>query len=326
MRCDKCGSEVKEGKKFCTSCGAPVPDTPVVPLQQAAPTPPAPYSPTSGAPKTKRSRTTTVVVIAVIALLVVEATYRARFKSGGKGILRVTVTDSEDKAVINDSITVRSSDRTQKKGVKFHMTQSSGKPLEAKATLQVSKGQSKLRGSQTLSLTAVAGKGKELLLQEAKASATKKLADATSAVKEAAAMGVDTTDLVSMLSDATSRLEKARTAEQANEAASIADSVIAECAVRKASAAQAQAREADIAAARQVMFDYANAEKGNTESISLVDFSMNDARTSASGTYSGMVTVHTDPDNAGMTNVFHVTAQKQGGQWVVTDFTYEHVL
>lgn len=261
-----------------------------------------------------------MVVIAVIALLVVGGA------AAGIVAWRVAVTDSEDKAVINDSITVRSSDRTQKKGVKFHMTQSSGKPLEAKATLQVSKGQSKLRGSQTLSLTAVAGKGKELLLQEAKASATKKLADATSAVKEVAAMGVDTTDLVSMLSDATSRLEKARTAEQANEAASIADSVIAECAVRKASAAQAQAREADIAAARQVMFDYANAEKGNTESISLVDFSMNDARTSASGTYSGMVTVHTDPDNAGMTNVFHVTAQKQGGQWVVTDFTYEHVL
>ena len=393
MNCEKCGSEIKVGKKFCANCGAPAKspadEAPTVEMKPVAPaaapqpttrmqpvTPPGatPYAPVMTSTKPKKSRAAMIVVIAVAALvviggaaagivawrvavsnrlvasvesidlaradgksldlkkfaldetLVLEATYRARFKKGGNGILRITVTDSDDNEVMRDSFTVKSGGALQKRDVKFHMTRSSGKPLSARASLEVSKDRKKATGSRTMSYTAVAGKGKEVLLQEAKDAATKKLEEATAAVKEVTGMGVDTTDLVNMLSDAVNKLASAKTAEQANEAGSIADSVINECNVRKASMADARAREADIAAAKQVMFDYADAEKGNTESISLVDFSMNDARTEATATYSGMVTVHTDPTNAGMTNYFYLTAAKQGGQWVVTDFRYEHVL
>ena len=405
MDCEKCGSEIQDGKKFCTNCGAPAgrggdesptvqmqpvsgaappqPTTQMQPVPMVPPAPPAapvvppgaaPYQPLAASPKPKKSKAAVIALVVIAALvvigaavagivlwrvavsnrlvasvqsidltrsngrdldlkkvpldetLVLEASYRSQFKQGGKGVLRMTVTDSEDNEVIRDSFTVKSSGKMQKKDVKFHMTQSSGKPLTARASLEVSKDQKKATGAQSLSYTAVAGKGKELLLQEAKDAATKKLDEATAAVKEITDMGVDTTDLVDMLSDAVNKLDGAKTAGQANEAGSIADSVINECSIRKTSMAEAQSREADIAAAKQVMFDYADAEKGNTESISLVDFSMNDARTQATATYSGMVTVHTDPTNAGMTNYFYLTADKQGGQWVVTDFRYEHVL
>lgn len=255
--------------------------------------------------------------------LVLQTTYDAHFKDGGNGKLKVTVTDSEGSEVVGDSFVVISSDKPQKKQVEFHMTQSSGKPLKAQAQLEVSKGSKKATDTGSLSYTAVAGKGKEAQFAEAKGAALKKLTDATSAVKEIAALGINAADLTSMLSDATGKLAKATTAQQANEAGAVGDVVLAECASRKKSQQDSQARNADIAAAKQVMFDYANAEKGNAESISLTDFSMNNEGTVASATYVGFVTVHTDQDNAGQKDIFYVTAGKQNGQWVVTDFRYE---
>jgi len=255
--------------------------------------------------------------------LVLQTTYDAHFKDGGNGKLKVTVTDSEGSEVVGDSFVVISSDKPQKKQVEFHMTQSSGKPLKAQAQLEVSKGSKKATDTGSLSYTAVAGKGKEAQFAEAKGAALKKLTDATSAVKEIAALGINAADLTSMLRDATGKLAKATTAQQANEAGAVGDVVLAECASRKKSQQDSQTRNADIAAAKQVMFDYANAEKGNAESISLTDFSMNNEGTVASATYVGFVTVHTDPDNAGQKDIFYVTAGKQNGQWVVTNFRYE---
>lgn len=258
--------------------------------------------------------------------LVLEATYRASFPQGGSGTLSLTLTDSAGDELMEDTFEVRSGGGLQKKKAEFHLTQSDGKPLKAKASLEVEQGARKASGGKTLTCTAVKGKGKEVLFTEAKDAATKKLSEATGAVKELTDAGIDTSDLVAMLSDALGRLEAAKTAEQATEAGALADAVLKECQVRKASYNDAQAREADIAAAQQVMYDYAWAERGNSETVSLVDFSMNNERTQASATFVGPVTAHTDPDNAGMTNYFYLTAQKQGGQWVVTGFRYEHVI
>lgn len=42
MDCEKCGEELTQGKKFCTHCGAPAPDSQAGPTEPQAPTPPAP--------------------------------------------------------------------------------------------------------------------------------------------------------------------------------------------------------------------------------------------------------------------------------------------
>lgn len=252
-------------------------------------------------------------------------TYKARFKQDGSGVLKVAVTEPGGTKLIDKSYDVTSSDKPQSKDVKYTMTRGSGKPLTARAVLTVLQGKTKLTGTRSLAYTAVEGKGAELQLEEAKDAALKKCQEATSAVTELSSLGIQASDLADRLSKAVGDLKAATTAAQANAVAATAQGVIDECNARKASAQQQQAHDQDVASAKQVMFNYANAEKGNAESIELADFSMNDAGTVANATYRGMVTVHTDPTNAGQIDYFYVTAEKQGGQWVVTNFRYEFV-
>lgn len=257
--------------------------------------------------------------------LVLKVDYRARFKGDGKGTLRLTVTTSEGDRTIDKSYDLKSSGETQTRELKYSMNKGSGQPIEAKAKLTVEQGNKDLKNSKTLAYTAVKGKGAELQLSEAKDAALKKCDEATAAVKELTSLNIDAADLAARLSKALDDLKSATTVAEANAVTQTAQGVIDECGARKTAAANEQARNQDIAAAKQVMYNYANAEKGSAESIDLIDFSMNDQRTQANGTYMGMVTVHTDPDNAGQKDYFYVTAEKQNGQWVVTNFRYEFV-
>lgn len=83
MFCEKCGKEVKEGKAFCTECGAPVKQMPAAAPGQPAPPPPAaqpippaaaPGLPGVAAPvPQKKKRTGLVVGIVVTAVVIITA-------------------------------------------------------------------------------------------------------------------------------------------------------------------------------------------------------------------------------------------------------------
>ncbi|MHB8895848.1 MAG: hypothetical protein ACYC99_11835 [Candidatus Geothermincolia bacterium] len=169
----------------------------------------------------------------------VTVNYKARFKDNGSGTLRITVVNSEDKSIVDKTYDVKSSDQVQKQKMEFSMTEGSGKPLTAKAKLDVTQGATKLTDSKALAFTAVVGKGQELQLKEAKAAATEKCREATDLLKAAAGQ-VTVTDLADRLSKTLTDLEAAKTAAQADAAKGAAQAVIDECNARLAAAKQKQ--------------------------------------------------------------------------------------
>jgi len=114
------------------------------------------------------------------------ATYTARYKEDGAGKLRLSIGNSDGEKIIDETFDVKSSGGPQTQSVKFSMTKGSGKALQAKAQLTVTSGDEKMADSSTTSYTAVEGLGKEAQFDEAKKTATDKLADATKAVQELA--------------------------------------------------------------------------------------------------------------------------------------------
>jgi hypothetical protein len=257
--------------------------------------------------------------------LVIRVTYRSRFKKNGKASLDVTVVDGNGDEMHSDSFKPKSSDDAQEEEFAFYMMQSEGETFKVTADLDVSRGDEKITDGKSLEFFVKEGKGEETRLEEAVEAATTKLEEAVNTVSQATDEGIDTTDLVDLLSSLVDNLDSATTEEEANTVYAGAEAVINECNTRRAAATDEAARQQDIAAARKVMFDYAYAEKGNCEDVWWVDFSMNDERTVATGKIEGLVTAHTDPDRAGQKTWFFLTAGKQGGQWVVTDYSYEHI-
>jgi hypothetical protein len=257
--------------------------------------------------------------------LTLKVRYRASFDESGRSLLRLTVASGDGEKMIDKTYELESSGEARSTELEFSMTRGSGKPVKAKAVLAVDQGKTELRVPETLTFTVVEGKGEEVLFEEAQAAALSKCEEATAAVKDLAALNISASDLADRLSRALEDLDDAETSEEANAVYQDAQEIVDECAARRAAAADEQSRLRDVEAAKQVMYDYAYAEKGNAESIELVDSQVNEERTRANATYRGMVTVHTDPDNAGQTNYYYVTAVKRNGQWVVTDFSYEFV-
>src|SRR5450756_2198145 len=107
--------------------------------------------------------------------LSLEVGFIARYKEGGEGTLKVSVTDNEGNEVAGKTWKVKSGDRQQVDTLKYSMTQSSGKPLEARAELKVTSDDKTAMGAGSLTYKSVAGKGKNLKLKEAKDRALAKL-------------------------------------------------------------------------------------------------------------------------------------------------------
>ncbi len=257
--------------------------------------------------------------------LVLTVTYRSRFKKKGAASLEVTVVDGNGEETLNDSLEPISSNDLQEYKYDFYIMLSEGETFKATSDLEVSSGDKKATDSKSLEFYVKEGKGEEARFDEVMEAAAAKIEEAGNAVSETATTGIDTTDLMQLLDTIRSEYQSATTEDEANAVYAGAEAVINECNVRRAAAADEAARQQDIAAARKVMFDYAYAERGNSEDVWWVEFSMNNERTVATGKLEGMVTVHTDPDRAGQITYFFLTAGKQGGQWVVTDYSYEHI-
>ena len=228
------------------------------------------------------------------------ATYTARYKEDGAGKLRLSIGNSDGEKIIDETFDVKSSGGPQTQSVKFSMTKGSGKALQAKAQLTVTSGDEKMADSSTTSYTAVEGLGKEAQFDEAKKTATDKLADATKAVQELAALGISASDLVEQLSTNVDRLKAATTAEEAEEVSAFADKVIAECDARKAAAADqrkdAQSREvcrSNQAALRQALYAFYNSEGNFPNAMSDMvsgEFIASLPKCPSGGTYSYQVT------------------------------------
>ena len=322
MRCGNCGSEVSEGLKFCTNCGASLgePTTQMERVPPQVPPPPAGPAPI-GVPKTGKKRTALIVAILLIAILVVgggaaagiiiwrvaegnklvadiqkvelkrsdgnslnlkdvpldtdltlEVTYKARYKGGGKGTLDITLVDGNGDEVRNKSYYVYSSSEPQTLKDEYHMTMSEGETFKIAAALKVIKGDEKQSDEESVEYYVATGKGGDIQFKEAKDTATKKLEQATKAVKELSSLGIDNLDLTSQLLDATKKLSEATTVEEANTAAGIAGDVITESAARKA-AQQSQTKAIDTCRANQIklkqlIIDYYNANGNLPNSMS----------------------------------------------------------
>ena len=184
--------------------------------------------------------------------LAVTVSYKARFNDTGSGTLRLTVTDSTGENIIDKSYDVRSSGQAQDKVLTFSMTQGSGKPMHAGATLTVKQGATKIGSVKTLAFRAVQGKGIALQLKEAVDAATKKCQEATDALKSVSASGIDVTDLVNRLSQALTDLKDAKTAADANAVTKTAQSVIDESNARKTAQDQ-KSKSADICRQNQAV-------------------------------------------------------------------------
>jgi len=204
--------------------------------------------------------------------LAVTVSYNARFKDTGSGTLRLVVEDSAGENIIDKSYDVKSSGQAQTKALTFSMTQGSGKPMHAGATLTVKQGATRIGSVKTLAFTAVEGKGTALQLKEAVDAATKKCQEATDALKSVSASGIDVTDLVNRLSQALTDLKAAKTAADANAVTKTAQSVVDESNARKTAQDQKN-KSADIcrqnqAAVKARLVDWYNGSGNFPNSLS----------------------------------------------------------
>ena len=194
--------------------------------------------------------------------LKLEAAFRAKYPEGGSATIKLSVVDDSGDELVGKTFTVASSDDVQRKSVEFSMSQSSGKPLEAKAALKVERNGTNVADDATLSYTAVKGKGKALKFEEAKEKARRKLEEATNAVKELASMGLEATDLADRLQAILGGFDEATTAADMNTIYDSAQAVLDEAGARKAAGQQQdQARDtckANQAKVRAMIVDYYN--------------------------------------------------------------------
>jgi hypothetical protein len=285
MKCDKCGGELIEGKKFCTSCGAPVaaePESPESTTEEATPAvPPAP--PAAQAPKPApvapvlappaagkgmlrgRSRGWTALAIGLVVLivagivvaivlvafpnkpvakisslavtrkdgktlnlkkvplgvdLVLTATFNAKYGKGGRGSIKLYLESSTGEEIIGKTFQVKSKDGAQTQAYKVYMTLSSGKPVEAKAKLDVSSGSGeKVSAQASTSFTAEEGsiEGSDssgTSLDETRKRVESEFSDLMTTAKTAIAAGIDITDLQNRIADLGVKVVGASTVEE----------------------------------------------------------------------------------------------------------------
>ena len=166
--------------------------------------------------------------------LVLEVTYVARFKEGGKGKMNVVLVDGTGARVRGKTYDLKSSGKPQTKKEEYRMTWSEGEDFKTTIGIKVTKGDRSAKDTETLKYYVAAGKGADMQFDEAKEAATNKLEEATNAVKEISGMGINSADLAQLLTDSISKIQDATTVDEANEVIATADAVIKECANRKA--------------------------------------------------------------------------------------------
>jgi len=89
--CDKCGTELKEGAGFCSSCGATVVAAPIEPAQQQpvqpSPPPPQEYGQTQTYAPAQKSKTGLIIalVLIIVAVVVIAVVLLFVFQGGLSG-------------------------------------------------------------------------------------------------------------------------------------------------------------------------------------------------------------------------------------------------
>ena len=262
--------------------------------------------------------------------LSVAVKFRARFGEDGRGVLKLSVNDSDGKKIAGETWQVKSSGDVQTEELEYSMDRGNGEPVEARAELEVTVGDRTITGTGSLTYTAAEGKGKKIKLEEARKRAAAKLKEATDAVKSIVALGINAGDLTRLLDRDEKQLEEAGTVGECNEVYDSAQSIINDCNARRATYEKEQknkqdeqTRQQDITRCQQVMLDYATANSQPLANLHLEGFTMNNERTHAEAVVVGTITAQVDPDNAGTEIRGRIVANKEGGQWAVVFFGSE---
>lgn len=254
--------------------------------------------------------------------------YIARYGEGGEGELEITLLDGDDEEILSESYDIESSDERQKQEYEFYVARSEGETFTVKAVLVVEMDKKEEKSSKTADFYVEEGLGEEAKLEEAKDEAKSKLDEAADAVVDIISLGVEAEDLAAQVAEAEGKVESVTTMEEAEELYKFAEAVIAECNARKVAFEEEQRRlreelvRQETAACLSVMHDYAYEYRFPAEDIEIVDLNMNDELNYATAGIVGLITAHTVPERAGEKIYGRITAQKQGGQWVVTDYEY----
>ncbi len=262
--------------------------------------------------------------------LLVTVEYLAVFPEGGEGTLQIMVLDSEGNDLLEDNADkVKSNDKPQTFEYEYYMEDNlAGESLDVSAVLEVKKGTEESSNEEELAYKASSEGGTKPEpqedLTEARQQASARATEARAAIDNLSGQGIDVSGLPEMLQKALHLVEHGTTlAELMGETDSAmfySNYILNECHNRYQAYLERKAREQDIAAAQQVMMNYAYANTTQLEGLHLQNFYMNNERTIATALLWGMVTAHTDPENAGTVMTADMRAEKSGGQWVVTGF------
>lgn len=275
--------------------------------------------------------------------LVVTVSVKARYGEGGKGQLTVTLLDEAGEEQKKSRFKLRSSEEAQEFEDRFYMVWSEGEYFTIRSELTVSEGEEEKGDRHELEFYVAEGGTAEEDLETALRKAEEKYMEAEEAVILLGGnTGVVVDDLLQRLKDVMALLEAAETLEEIDLAYRECERIIVECENRKSAWEEEQAtrdeerkqaderngqpdRNAEIAACRDAMFDYAWKQMVTTpfyaEPVRIDGFWMNDSCTEAGGTMVGMKTAHTDPENAGNMVTVPISAHKENGRWVA-EFVY----
>lgn len=147
------------------------------------------------------------------------ATFKAQYPKGGSGKIRLSVVDGNGEELVGETFTVQSNGSSQKKQYTMNMTAGSGKPIKAKAKLDVqAKTGSKASSQKTLTYTAEEGtvkdSGSNAELETTRANVQASYDDLMTSMKVANSSGTDVSDLMNQVADIGVSLAPAQTVSE----------------------------------------------------------------------------------------------------------------